>query len=220
MGKTRQRSNFSSCNKRSFQAELGVTLIELLIVIVIIAILAFVAAPNMRDFLRRSAMDAAMVDLRSAISFARSEAIARGKPVTICHSSDQATCSTTEANKGNWHQGWIVFLDYGEDGVVNAGDKVSRIHEALATPYTLTFNAISGSTIGAATDFIQFGRTGRLTSAAGNPSQGLFKICEESGSDLFARGLVLSATGTIQNTRDTDGDGIQNWSDTSELNCE
>ena len=198
----------------------GFTLIELLIVIVIAAILALIAGPNLRDFLRKNAMESAMIDLRSALSFARSEAIARGKPVTICHSIDLESCSSAGANEGMWHQGWIVFLDSDTDGVVDADDVISRVHQALATPYTLTFNSVAGTTIGSAADFIQFGRTGRMTSVTGNPTQGLFKICEETGDDRLARGIVLFATGAVRMTADIDNDGTHNWTNSSELDCD
>ena len=197
----------------------GFTLVELLIVIVIVAILTLIAGPNLRDFMRKNAMESAMVDLRSALSFARSEAIARGKPVTICHSIDLESCSSAAANEGRWHQGWIVFLDSDTDGVVDTDDVISRVHQALAAPYTLTFNRVAGATIGTAADFIQFGRTGRMTSVTGNPSQGLFKICEETGDDRLARGIVLFATGSVRMTSDIDNDGIHNWTNSSELDC-
>ena len=210
-------------SQRRRQRVTGVTLIELLVVVTIMAIIGAISAPYFRDILRKNAMEASLAELRSAISFARSEALARGKPVTVCHSADLLDCNTTAAETGRWHRGWIVFLDYATDGVVEDGatgdDQILRVHQALNGSLDLRLREFSGTTLGDSKDFIQFDRNGRLSSAAGNPAQALFQICEEQDKDELSRGMIVHRSGTLQNSRDVDDDGTHNWASSMELDC-
>lgn len=105
----------------------GMTLVELLIVMVILALLMAVAVPNFRSLMVRRAATAAASALSSDYRLARSEAIRRTTFVTICRSSDGASCGTADS----WHTGWIVFLDSDQDRVVDAGEEVLRVQGAV-----------------------------------------------------------------------------------------
>ena len=105
----------------------GMTLVELLIVMVILAVLMSIAVPNFRSLMVRRAASEAAAALSSDYRLARSEAIKRTTFVTICRSSDGATCGAADS----WHTGWIVFVDPDQDRVVDAGEEVLRVQGAL-----------------------------------------------------------------------------------------
>lgn len=87
----------------------GVTLIELMIVLVILGIGTALALPAFTDFVRQSRVSSEVNELLAAISLTRSEALKRGQTVRICGSADQATCT------GDFANGWIVWSDLNFD---------------------------------------------------------------------------------------------------------
>ena len=123
----------------------GLTLIELLVTMAIAAILLTIAVPSFIDFITSSTASGYANDLLADLNLARSEAIARGVRVTLCHSNDKASCS------GTWSDGWIVFANTntaGTQNTVDAGDQVLRVHAAV--------NAVSGWALNANSNFANF----------------------------------------------------------------
>jgi type IV fimbrial biogenesis protein FimT len=82
----------------------GFTLIEMMIAITVAAILLMIAVPSFRNASLSSQLRSAANDFIASSNFARSEAIKRGTPVTMCVSADGSTCIA-----GGWEQGWIVL---------------------------------------------------------------------------------------------------------------
>ena len=103
----------------------GFTIIELMITVALIAVLATIAAPSLRDLVKNARMTSLANDLMTDLSVARAEAVKRGVRTTICTSSDGASCTATE-----WNQGWIVFAESdttGSFGTVDGGDVILKV---------------------------------------------------------------------------------------------
>lgn len=81
----------------------GLTLIEMIFVVMVMAVLMGLAAPSFRSLLEAQRIRAAAFDLMADLSFARSEALKRGGPVTLTRSADNVT--------GRWDAGWTVTAD-------------------------------------------------------------------------------------------------------------
>lgn len=71
---------------------LGVTLVELLVVITIAAVLILIAVPTFRDFVKNARLSAAAEDLRTTIELARSEAIKRNATVFVSLTTGDTWC--------------------------------------------------------------------------------------------------------------------------------
>ena len=135
----------------------GFTLPELLTAMAIIAILAAVATPTLRQFSANSRTTAANNSLVSALALARSEAIRRSTPVTVCSSANAATC----ANSNNWATGWIAFTDVNANGAFDAAsDTLLQAWSApsgnvsvTSTANVLTYNSRGMMNLGTAITF-------------------------------------------------------------------
>lgn len=105
----------------------GVSLIELMITVAILAILAMVAVPSFVTTLQGARISNGVNAMVGDLQLARSEAIQRGLPVTVCASSDGNACS----QRNTWQDGWIVFADDNASGVRDNGEAVVRVRRAL-----------------------------------------------------------------------------------------
>jgi type IV fimbrial biogenesis protein FimT len=109
----------------------GFTLPELLTAMAIIAILAAIAVPTLRQFSANTRTAAANNSLVSALALARSEAVRRSTPVTICASTDSASC-VAAGGPTNWSTGWIAFKDVNANGAFDAGS--DQLLQAWSAP--------------------------------------------------------------------------------------
>jgi len=85
----------------------GLTLVELLIVLALIALLAGVAVPSLGSMLANSRVKTMASRFMTHVNLARTESIMRGQRVVLCPSTDGASCLPD----GYWHLGWLVFVD-------------------------------------------------------------------------------------------------------------
>ena len=144
-----------------YAKQTGVTLIELIIVIAIVAILAQVAVPSFVSSTQRMRLLGHASALSGTFSFARSEAIKRGVPVSVCASADGAACLTN----GNWEKGWIAFTDPTASGASPASTAIIKIQPPLGgtdtlrasnSTSTMTFSRDGFAMMASATSLITF----------------------------------------------------------------
>ncbi|MEE8428747.1 MAG: GspH/FimT family pseudopilin [Gammaproteobacteria bacterium] len=112
----------------------GFTLIELMVTLGIASIVLGMAAPAMRDMVQNSRITSQANELLASLGMARSEAVKRGTPVSICRSADLLSCS---GGAGSWAAGWIVFDDLNGNGAVDGGEMVLRVRQELSGNPTL-----------------------------------------------------------------------------------
>lgn len=95
-----------NCMKRDrnvFRREIhGFTLIELMVTLVVVGVIVVIGVPGVKALLENNQVTTHTNQLVSSMHLARSEAVKRNAPVTICASSDGKNC------EGEWVDGWIV----------------------------------------------------------------------------------------------------------------
>jgi type IV fimbrial biogenesis protein FimT len=82
----------------------GLTFIEQIIVLCIVATLACVAAPALGPFISRGRLQAAQSDIVAALQNARGLAVHTGQRAMLCPTQDGKHCS----DDLHWESGWLV----------------------------------------------------------------------------------------------------------------
>ena len=185
----------------------GFTLIELMITLAVVGILLAVGVPSLKTFMQGNQLVATSNELLSALHVARSEAIKLNKRVMICESKNGTSC--TNPATGNWRNGWIVFVDANDDGIVasllctnTTTDCLLRAHEAIADNQL----SVSGSyTGGGPISSFTFTSRGLPKDSAGTSQSGIFSVCSYDDSDtvIGSRAVVLSLSGRARVSDDS-----------------
>lgn len=173
----------------------GFTLLELLVTMAVAGILVSIAAPSFQNIMQQSSQDSRVTELNGMLNFARSEAIKRSSRVSVCARDSDTICGT------DWNNGWLVFLDNGEDaGVVEALEPILKTSKALPSNFTLKNTAIvSGAADANQRSYIRFGPRG-LSNWRGS---GSFTFCNDRGTEA-AKGINVSVSGDVRQARRND----------------
>ncbi len=147
------------------------TLIELMVALVVLAILAAIAVPGYDGVVLSSRLRTYTTDFSASAQLARSEAMKRNAPITLCSSSDGASCDSS----AGWEQGWVIL----------AGSTVVKHYPAAKTGYLLS-SSVRELTF--------------LPSGFGSTPATL-TICRATPLGNQERSLTLSVTGRITITR-------------------
>ena len=182
---------------RKFRSQAGLTLVELVVTLAVLAILLSIAIPNMRSAIATSQLATNTNDLMGVLAQARMEAIRRGVRVTVCRSTDGAACAAS----GDWSGGWIAFTD-----TVRAGNSASVDAGEIIIASGRPSNGIV--TVGNASlaQYVSYGPDGSSWLLNGTATQGgTLRVCSTSSSLTDAgrtRDLVIIGSGRVikQNT--------------------
>lgn len=91
---------------KSLRLQQGVTLIELMVALIVLAIGIVIAGPGLTTFSGSSKLESQSREIQNALVFARSEAIRLNQNVLFCHSVDSLVCSAPPVS--GW-RGWLVI---------------------------------------------------------------------------------------------------------------
>ena len=155
----------NSAHALALRRQLGFTLIELMITVVIAAILGALAAPSFSSFSARQRIKTASSDLVSHLTLSRSEAIKQNGNVTM----------TSASASNSWSDGWTI---------TSAGGTVAT-HAAFRG---LTISTGSGG--GAS---VVYDRSGRFSVASGTAAFQISDA--SAGSTVLGRCVTIGPTG-------------------------
>lgn len=161
--------------------QLAFTLVELMVTLVVLGFALMIAVPSFTSLSRGNRTVSETNALVGALNLARSEAAKRNTNVTVCTSSDGATCAP---NGLGWDSGWIVFEDNSVPlGQVDAGDTVLRVFGKLSQANQISASATLANSI-------------TYQSNGFSTAQGHLILCDDSGT-ASARDISVSRTGRI-----------------------
>ncbi len=166
----------------------GVTLIELMVTLLVVAILGLVAIPSYKSATVANQVASEANNLLGDMEFARSEAIKRGQIVVVCPSTTSTTCSGSTT----WNTGWIAFVPASASCTATGGaanDQVVRVQKAFTSTDSANYTPTTGGNTS-----LCFNRLGFSPSA----NTGLVKINAIPGSAYFLRCVALASVGHPQ----------------------
>ena len=159
----------------------GFTLIELLVTVAIAAVLMALAAPNLASFLKNNRLTTVTNDLLGDLAVARSEAAKRGLPVTICVSTDGASCT----GGTDWLTGRVIYEGLGANTAPST-NSIIRVSQPASNGTTLSSSGFSSGS------FVTYTVLGTIST--GSTNVGRFKVCDDrTGS--YGKLITITSTG-------------------------
>jgi type IV fimbrial biogenesis protein FimT len=158
----------------------GFTLVELITVSTIVAILLAIGVPSFKYVTQANRSSSEINGLLGDMQFARAEAIREGQTVTVCPSTDQASCSGT----ASWQTGWLVYSNTGGAPTPASILKMQKTFSGLDT-----LQSDHGITA------VTFSRDGFAFGLGPNPIT--FTLHDSTANAQYTRCLSLSIVGAL-----------------------
>lgn len=166
----------------------GITLVSILVATSILVTLFSLAAPPLSQFLSNSKSVSASAIIHRSLNNARTLAIKREEPITVCGVDSEKKCKTTNFNE------LVLFADTDRNAVIDEEETVfysSKIDYRGSVRLRASLRS----------KFIRFKVTG------GSEQAGSFIYCEP-GNPQTANRVTVSITGRSYLGVDNDNDGI------------
>ena len=170
----------------------GLSLIELMITLAVLAVVVSIAVPNFNTMIANNRTLSLGEDMATALSFARTEAVKRGARVSLCGSTDGTACDGSFANS------WLVVVDSAtsDDAAAVTVDTVLRQWQAPGAN-----EAVAVTQGGNAVTFIRFTRKGML----GRSASGTVTINANASGCSTARDVTVGVAGLLNMAKSTTG---------------
>lgn len=183
------------------QINSGLTLVEFMVTIAVVAILASVMLPNYSTFLNNMRLDNQISELHRMLLATRNIAINSGENATLCPINEANRCVS------DWQLSLIVFIDKNNNGIYEANNEVIlKYKNGVPDGDKLIY--------GKHRDKIVYQPTGNL----GGLNNGTFRYCTKLAPDK-AKGIVVARSGRIYMTSDINGDGYDQNRSYKRISC-
>lgn len=168
----------------SRRRQAGLTLLELIVVLVVAGLLVSQAVPAMHGLLETMELRTASQSFHAHLHWARSEAIKRKARVVLCKSADGLNCTRS----GGWEQGWIMFHDANNNATVDAGERILQREPVRGGRLRMRGNNLVD-------DYISYTPLGHTSLTSGAFQAGTLTVCHASASKAKARQIVIASGG-------------------------
>lgn len=178
----------------------GVTLLELIIVITVLAVMTTTVLPGLQGLFENTTRRAHLQDMVGLFHLARTEAVNQGTLITICPLDDDDECT------GDWQRPIHVFADPGNRRALSDAEQLLRVREP---PDSGSWTVRVGNR-----GYFQYRPDGMVHGTLGN-----LTWCPESGDAENAGQLIINMGGRLRYAQDHSGDGIVQGSDGRPVSC-
>jgi len=180
----------------------GLTLLELLVSLAIIGLLASMAIPSFANTIKRSNSLTVAYQLMGLVQFARTEAISKSVPVTICGSSTGSQCNN------DWSKTILIFTDINDNGLMDDDDVLLQTTVSLQNGGTLSWRSFRNK------PYLQMEPNGMTYFQNGN-----FTYCPPDHDAHYALHWIINVTGHLRIAQDKNGNGIPENASGQDISC-
>jgi type IV fimbrial biogenesis protein FimT len=171
------RTGFSGCPS----GNVGISIIELVVSLAIVAILATTGVPAFSSFIQSNRLNESSFDMLATINLARTEAVKRRTRVLLCRSADPTLPTPSCGGSANtWTTGWLVFASGDSNSTYEAGtDTLLGIGLVDSSNVTVITNGTSNNNL-------EYNSDGTTNESGGTAR---FALCDQRGG---ARGRQIN----------------------------
>lgn len=169
---------------RTCEPAKGFTLIEIQITLLILVVVLVLAIPVWSNILLTNRLATESNTFLAALHLTRSEAVKRNVRTTLCVSTNGVGCSSG----GNWHQGWIMFIDPNNNALRDSNEIIIRQGQPLSSNLLLSGNS-------PVANYISYNASGATRLVSGALQMGTLTLCQKSLVRGDARFVIISSTG-------------------------
>lgn len=153
----------------------GLTLVELMVAISVLAISLSIGLPAFAAQLEARRLAAAQTLLQADLAFARQQALEGNRAVIV-------------GAAAGWQNGWRVFVDMDGDGLFGSADLLLRSQSAQ--PVSISGNSQVSS-------YVRYNGLGESQLLNGGFQAGTLLFCSQQGS-VAGRSLVINRSGRVR----------------------
>lgn len=165
----------------------GLTLVELVIGLAVLALLFGLALPAFARYLGELQLLGEARRLSEAVMLARSEAIKRNAHVVLCAASARSPCGSL----AHWHEGWIAFVDENANALPDPGEQLLGREGPAA-------DGVSGVGNKPVANYFRFNYLGQARLTSGALQMGTVDVCRPG---LRGYHVVLANSGRTRIVR-------------------
>ena len=162
----------------------GYSLIEVMVVLALMGLIPALATPVLSAIINSSRINNGAEAIFNSLQLTRSEAAKRNSRVVMCKSSTGQEC----ADSGDWQQGWIIFQDSNNNGVVDSGEDIIYREGPQSAQLKLSGN-------GPVKDYVSYNAYGKSKLTTGAFQAGTITVCLHSAGKTDARTVVINSSG-------------------------
>ena len=169
----------------------GFTLIELIVTLAVVSILLLTGIPMLNQMTTNNRLVTQINNIAGSLAVARSESIKRGNSITLCGSTDGATC-----NSSSWESGWIVFSDADNNAVLSStagtSESMLRIVGQFSGGSTLRLSQSDSTSI------IRYKPDGSLRDlGTDGTNKATFTLCDNTATPTKAKAININPLGRV-----------------------
>ena len=183
--------------RREISKQTGLTLLEMLVAVAVLAIILTTVAPGIQNILIKNRITADLNNLSAVAQRARFTAVDEQTNVVLCPTANYTACTN------NWRDAKMVFIDVNGNSTRDNNEELIVASDPLNAANTVY--GISGSLV--------FNEQGGIDNAA------TITLCPNGGDTDYASALLLSLYGRISVAVDSDGDGTKEDLAGNDLTC-